>query len=216
MRNRLPAVGLATVALAVIAIGGAAGAFLWWQRGQGGTHRASIDASTVVLLGDSLTELGDWASLLPGHPVSNHGYSGYTTEELIPVAESVAAEQPRMVLIMTGTNDIRDARPPAWTESHLLAILDHFDRSAPDTTIVIQTVLPRADAVGQVAAVNERLMAVATERGLTVLDLHPHFDDGDGGLRAEETTDGIHISELGYQRWAGVLDAFLAEQPAAG
>lgn len=187
----------------------AAGLAAWAWRHDDGVERASIGPTTVVLLGDSLTQMGDWSALLPRLDTANRGYSGYTTAELVPVAERVAREGPAAVLVLTGTNDIRDGLPPATTVTHLGEILDHFRRLSPDTTVVVQTILPRADATAAVAAANEAIGELVAARGVALLDLHPVFDDGAGGLRSSETTDGIHLSAAGYDRWARAIEAFL-------
>jgi lysophospholipase L1-like esterase len=43
-----------------------------------------------------------------------------------------------------------------------------------------------------------------------VVDLHAEFDDGAGGLRPDETTDGVHLTVEGYRRWATVLRGAIA------
>lgn len=207
MRGRVPVVGAALVAVIV-----AAGLAAWWQRGQGGTNRAPIGSETIVLLGDSLTEFGDWEELLADRPVANRGFSGFTSEELVPVAAEVAEQRPRLVLVLAGTNDIRDDRPTDWTEGHLRALLDRLDRAGPDTTVVVQTLLPRGDAVAEIDAANEMIRELAAARGLTLLDLHPEFDDGAGSLRTAETDDGLHLTPAGYDRWASILDRFLTAE----
>jgi lysophospholipase L1-like esterase len=175
-----------------------------------GPHRGQIDLESVVMLGDSITEQGDWDSLLPGLGVVNRGHSGYTTEQLIPIAESVGDARPRVVLVLTGTNDIRDGRSPEWTARHLRTLLDALERRSPDTIVVVQTVMPRSDQPEAVHAVNDAVSAVATSRGVGVLDLHGPFDNGAGGLRTHETTDGVHLSASGYRRWAALLAPLIA------
>ena len=209
--RRLPLLGLAVVGLIV-----AVGAALWWQRNQGGTHRATIDEDSVVLLGDSITEEGDWERLLPGRPVVNQGHSAFTSEQLIPVAAEVVRGRPRMVVVLAGTNDIRDGHGPEWTVVHLGGLLDELAAGSPETTVVLQTLLPRADAPTEVVATNDALVELARDRGVTLIDLHPHFDDGTGALRPAETRDGLHLSEAGYRRWAALLESFLTtgEVPA--
>ena len=95
------------------------------------THRGEIDSTSIVMLGDSITEQGDWHSLLPDLEVANQGYSGFTTEQLVPIARSVGEERPRAVLVLTGTNDIRDRRSPEWTASHLGSLVDALARRSP-------------------------------------------------------------------------------------
>ncbi len=210
-------VAIGTAVLAAVVVGGfLVGAVIRWQRGLDGTDRGSIGPTTIVLFGDSLTEEGDWARLLPDRPVANHGYSGFTTEQLVPVAESIAADGPRLVLVLAGTNDIRDGHQPAWTERQLIAILDRLQTAGPGTRVILQTLLPRADAVEEVVATNERIVALAADRGVAVIDLYPSFDDGAGGLRAEDTRDGLHLSDAGYRRWVGLLEPVLARELGAG
>lgn len=175
-----------------------------------GTHRGQIDSASIVMLGDSITEQADWKSFFPDLPVVNRGHSGSTTEQLVPIAHSVGTARPRAVLVLTGTNDIRDGRAPEWTASHLGRLVDTLERRSPDTTVIIQTVLPRADHPAEVIATNATIRAVAASRGLETLDLYEPFDDGAGGLRPDETTDGIHLSASGYRRWVSLLAPLIA------
>lgn len=171
----------------------------------------AVDGGSVVLLGDSITAQGDWAAVLPDLPIVNHGYSGYTTEQLVPVAAEVASGGPRAVFVLTGTNDIRDGRNVEWSASWLESLLDELVGSPVDTTVVVQTVLPRGDAVDEVRAINEAIVSVAESRGVDVVDLYAAFDDGSGALRAAETTDGVHLSPAGYARWSAILAAAVDE-----
>lgn len=175
-----------------------------------GDRRDPIDSGSVVMLGDSITEQADWTSLLPDLPIVNRGYSGFTTEQLVPIAESVGDAGPRAVLVLTGTNDIRDGRPPEWTATHLRRLLDELAQRSPDTIVVVQTILPRADHPAEVQATNDSVRDVASNRGIQVVELHDAFDDGAGGLRTEETTDGLHLSASGYRRWAAMLAPLIA------
>lgn len=172
------------------------------QRGASDTERGSIDGSSVVMLGDSITEQGRWLDLLPEFPVTNQGYSGFTTQELVGTADDVAGLCPRVVFVLAGTNDIRDGRSPKWTRTHLTEILDRFESCSAATQVVMHTIPPRADAVARVAATNVAITELAASRGVPLIDLHRQLDDGAGGLRPNETTDQIHLSEPGYRLWA--------------
>lgn len=200
-----------------LVVGGAVAvvAVLWVAadrvRAPEGPLRRPIDADSIVMLGDSITAGGDWEALLPDRPMVNQGYSGFTTAELLPIATDVAAASPAAVYVLTGTNDVRDGLPPARTRDDLAAILDVFATDSPETVVVVQTVLPRRATAAEIVATNDAIVELAVARGLAVLDLHPEFDDGGGGLRAEETSDGWHLSDAGYDRWAALLAAHLAD-----
>ena len=73
----------------------------------------------------------------------------------------------------------------------------------------MQTIPPRADAVERVAATNAAITELASSRGTELIDLHRLLDDGEGGLRPNETTDQIHLSEPGYRLWAEEIRSVL-------
>lgn len=158
------------------------------------------------MLGDSITAEADWNELLPDRPLVNEGRPGFTTAQLVTVAERVAAAEPAAVIVLTGTNDIRDGHPATWTQAHLEQLIDRLGASS---TVIVQTVLPRADARAEVRRVNQAIRDLAARRGLRLLDLHDAFDDGTGALRESETYDGLHLTVDGYRRWANELEPLL-------
>lgn len=191
--------------VAVTLFGVLIAAWAWRERGGRQVERAAITSSSIVMLGDSITEEGPWSSIESDRAVVNRGYSGFTTGQLVEIAREVAAARPAAVFVLTGTNDIRDGRSPSWTVERLALILDEFERAAPDSEIVIQTVLPRSDRVDEVLATNSAIRDLAVDRGITLLDLYSPFDDGTGGLRDADTVDGLHLSDDGNRRWAELL-----------
>jgi len=61
----------------------------------------------VVFLGDSITSNWDLAKYFPGKPYINRGISGQTTPQmLLRFRADVIALEPRVVVILAGTNDI--------------------------------------------------------------------------------------------------------------
>jgi len=52
-----------------------------------------------------------------------------------------------------------------------------------------------------VLARNENIKTLAHERKLAFIDLHPHFCDARGELRAALSNDGIHLGPRGYAQW---------------
>ena len=177
-------------------------------RTSGNSNRIAQDS--IVMLGDSITAEADWERLLPDQPLVNEGHSGFTTEQLITVAERVAAADPAVVVVLTGTNDIRDGHPPSWTRAHLEQLIDRLERGSK-TTIIVQTILPRADAPTAVQRANAEIRDLAALRGLRLLDLYETFDDGTGALRGRETYDGLHLTVEGYERWANELGPVLRD-----
>lgn len=198
--------GRGRIAAGAAAIGVAVIALLLFRLNLG--DRNQITSESIVMLGDSITEEGRWSDLFPDTNIVNEGHSGFTTAQLVPIARQVAEGRPQLVLILTGTNDIRDDHPPSWTIGHLNELLDIFATESPDTEVVVQTVLPRADRASDVVALNEAIVAMVNDREGSLLDTYRSLDDGAGGLRTEDTYDGIHLSDAGYARWVRVLRPF--------
>ena len=166
------------------------------------------------MLGDSITAGTDWQDRLPGIDVSNEGHPGFTTRQLLPIARSVAERRPRAVFVLAGTNDVRDGLGPQATVAALSELLGLFAEESPGTRVVVQTILPRAETADAIVETNRAIVELVATSDAELLDLHAVFDDGDGGLRPVETTDGWHLSERGYDRWADVLAGVLADDRA--
>ncbi|MDP9464296.1 MAG: GDSL-type esterase/lipase family protein, partial [Actinomycetota bacterium] len=137
---------------------------------EGRARRPAIGSDTIVMLGDSITEEADWAALLPTWPIANRGFSGHTTAQLLGEVGEIVSHRPRSVFVLTGTNDIRDGHPPSWTVDRLGELIERLRHDSPDTVVVLQTILPRADARDAVSETNSAIRRLASERGLEILD----------------------------------------------
>ena len=177
--------------------------------------RRRITDDSIVLLGDSITAGGRWTTLLRSRAVVNEGHPGFTTAELLGPATRVAAAAPRGVIVLSGTNDIRDGHGPDWTVEALATLLDRLTSAVSPSAIVVQSILPRHPGRDQVVATNRAIASLVTTRAVGHLDLYPHFDRGDGQLRDGDTTDGIHLTRAGYRRWARLLRPVVAGLAAA-
>lgn len=60
---------------------------------------------------------------------------------------------------------------------------------------------------------NQELAAIAQEEQVEYLDLHSFFTDVRGNLRDDLSTDGLHLSQKGYQVWRSQLQKFSQDRP---
>jgi lysophospholipase L1-like esterase len=58
------------------------------------------------MLGDSLTEWGNWHELVPEHRIINRGIAGDTSSGVLDRLQEVIERRPKVVFVMIGTNDI--------------------------------------------------------------------------------------------------------------
>ncbi len=176
----------------------------------------------IVLAGDSLT-LWFPQDLLPtDHTWLNQGISGETSAGLAKRLKLFDQAKPEAIFVMVGINDLLRGKADQEALDTQEDIINQLKKSHPKSTIVIQSVLPRAKEsitvtnATQVEALsndriyqfNRRLAALAKQTGVEFLDLQPLFSDNEGFLRSELTTDGLHLSTQGYLVWRSAIQTF--------
>lgn len=168
----------------------------------------------VVFFGDSLTELSPMERLYPELPVKyNCGIGGADSEELLWIVdEAVIKYQPRLVVLMVGTNDLgRTAmNSPKAIASNVKDLVDLICGNLPSAKVLLLSPLPCMETKQSYHVVpcmrsNDLLrMTFAQERELvrepnvSFLDVFDHFlgEDGDGD--ASLYVDGLHLTDKGY------------------
>lgn len=122
------------------------------------------------------------------------GYPGYTIQGLLGVLQStqtVAVNQPDMVLLMIGTNDLK-TRTPVQIKADTLAVIEEIRAQKLDTRILLAKIPPWQYDLSygnQHSAVNEILAS-----GIPAVYLVDNCT-GFHGL----TGDGVHPNDEGYE-----------------
>src|SRR5438874_10472446 len=77
----------------------------------------AADEKRVVFFGDSITDLWRLDQFFPGKPYINRGIGGQTTSQmLVRFRQDVISLQPKVVVILAGTNDIAGNTGPISNE----------------------------------------------------------------------------------------------------
>ena len=164
------------------------------------------EATVTAFVGDSLTEHGDWQSLLPGQNVVNFGVGGNTTHDLIERLDEVVGAGPSTVVVEIGTNDFAWRLPVEEVVENIESILTTLRGKLPDAKIVMQSILPRQPEYAHIVRnVNEQLERFVPTVPCSYVDVWPALADADGGLKREFTTDGLHLTDAGYAAWFEAL-----------
>jgi lysophospholipase L1-like esterase len=161
----------------------------------------------TVLLGDSLTDRGEWHELLD-RPVANRGISGDTIAGATARLAPIQALRPKTLAIMLGVNDLLSGRSVAECTASYTQLLAAVKRFDPPPRIIVQSVLPVRD-VGLsnevIRQLDDRLRALCAAQGCEYLDLVPAFAAPDGSLQPAFTNDGVHLTGAAYRKWAELL-----------
>ncbi|MBU6229021.1 MAG: lysophospholipase [Cyanobacteria bacterium REEB459] len=179
----------------------------------------------TILLGDSLT-LWFPAQLLPGHRSwLNQGISGENSSGLLNRLNLLDHNSPDTIFMMIGINDLIWGGSDAALVDNIKAAVQYLKTSHPQSHIVVQSILPHGGQAAtwegrdrllrvtpqRIVAINNQIKQIAGDSGVTYLNLYPLFVNGDGYLRPDLTTDGLHLNSNGYLVWRTAL-AMVAEQ----
>lgn len=172
-----------------------------------------------LFIGDSMTEGFDLKRFFNDPNVVNMGISGDFTSGVSQRIDHVKRLQPSMVFIMIGINDILKKVPMDKVLNNYSLILRTIRMESPGTQVFVQSNLPTTlmggskttnDAVvAQVRMLNDFLQVQCRELGITFVNLYPDFEINGGELNPSFTYDGLHLSEKGYQVWAGRIADFV-------
>jgi lysophospholipase L1-like esterase len=176
-------------------------------------------SSDVVFLGNSITQGTDWNELLQLPQARNRGISGDITFGVLQRLDEVIQGHPSKVFILIGINDIGRNIPDDVILGNYEKIISRIQAGSPRTKIFFQTLMPVNNTFTQhpthynkdehIAAVNDGLKKLGTQKHITIIDLHPHFLDSDNRLDKKYTMDGLHLNAEGYKVWAEVLKPYL-------
>ena len=169
-----------------------------------------IDAGDIIFLGDSITAGGQWNEMFPGLPARNRGIGGDRSDDLLARLDGIVAERAAKIFVKIGTNDLGTGMAPKSIIANYEQLLDRIAEAQPSTKVYMQSVLPRSAAYQtRIESLNASLRALAEKRGLAYIDLYPSFLADDGSIRAELTSDGLHLSGAGYREWQRLLDPYV-------
>ncbi len=171
-----------------------------------------MDAPTLLMLGDSLIDYGEWHRRMRNYRIISSGVPGERTEELRrrldhQVPGKSSGEIPSAIIIMSGTNDI------VFGDLGFVEVLRDItltlQQRCPGSQILLTSLLPYEfpGLIDAVHAANEQMKMICAETGCHYVDLCTEFEKSPERLF---DYDGVHLSNLGYRLWASELDEFLA------
>ncbi|MDR2339308.1 MAG: GDSL-type esterase/lipase family protein [Deltaproteobacteria bacterium] len=176
---------------------------------------------TVVLLGDSLTEHGQFplTEALPGISLRNLGVSGDTTWGMLARLHAIWDPDPDFVFLLVGINDLgQGERPPDIVVRHVRLWEAILGEDKPPVLVLhpLLPVNPRRFPSGDwglgntaIFDLNFHLEVQASKKAIPILDFRGPLMDPMGDLKDEFTLDGLHLLPPAYEFWDKELRDFL-------
>jgi lysophospholipase L1-like esterase len=172
----------------------------------------ALGEDRVVFLGDSITDIWNLAKSFPGKPYINRGIGGQTTPQmLIRYRPDVIALQPKVVVIVAGTNDIAGNTGPmslAEIEANYASMAELA--RIHGVRVVLSSVTPVNDytersklffplrSPEQILELNRWMKNYCVQNGCVYLDYFSAMVDEKGLLKSDLAEDGLHPNDKGY------------------
>jgi lysophospholipase L1-like esterase len=166
----------------------------------------------VVFMGDSITDIWRLPEYFPGKPYINRGIGGQTTPQmLIRFREDVIDLQPKVVVILAGTNDIAGNTGPMRLEdieANLASMSElahlHGIRVILSSVTPIHDYTPRARnfflqrSPEKILELDRWIKDYCVKNRYVYLDYFSAMVDSKGMLKEDLSDDGLHPNQKGF------------------
>lgn len=194
---------------------------LWGQRATL-FNDMGVDSTSIVMFGNSLTQGGEWSALFNDMRFCNRGIIGDIVEGLTDRLDCVVDGKPAKIFLLVGVNDISHHLTADSVARATSELVGKIRQRTPNTKVYVQSLLPinyktypryknMKDKEQVIRDVNTLLEPAVKERGLTWVNLYPHFCDEEGNLKKEYTNDGLHLLAPGYLKWREIILPYVKE-----
>lgn len=172
----------------------------------------------IAMLGDSITEYGDWRKLTGRNDIANFGIRGETTSQILRRVPQVIVVKPEKVFVLGGINDFYQEISPEEVFGNIRKIYDTLnDRGIK---VYLQTVMytGERDKSGKVEAyskaANEKvtkfnvmLREFCKEKSISLIDANALMSENGKANPVYLLPDQVHLSDRGYEKWMEGLRA---------
>ncbi|HZR65645.1 MAG TPA: GDSL-type esterase/lipase family protein [Terriglobales bacterium] len=172
----------------------------------------AANENRVVFFGDSITDIWKLDESFPGKPYVNRGIGGQTTSQmLVRFRQDVLDLQPKVVVILAGTNDIAGNTGPIPNQDIEANLSDmaelaraHKVQAVFSSILPVHNYTPKSQdffaqrPMSRILAVNKWLKSYCSENDLIYLDYFDSLVDDKGLLKRDLADDGLHPNKAGF------------------
>ena len=178
--------------------------------------KAGYDPEIIFYGSSSIRLWGNLAGDFPGKKVANLGFGGSTLAACVWFFQRIMTNyKPRALVIYAGDNDLGDGRNPEevfiFFQQLAVQVTNRFG-DIPCYFISLKPSLTRWHMKEQFMYTNNLIESeiIKHSNNWTFIDVFKKMLDKSGQPLPEYyTSDGLHMSEKGYQLWKEIINSFL-------
>ncbi|HEY8734775.1 MAG TPA: GDSL-type esterase/lipase family protein [Puia sp.] len=180
-------------------------------------EKEPITSNRIIMLGNSITEMGNWKKMMNDSTVINRGIGGDVSFGVLKRLDDIIKRQPSKIFLLIGINDIGRDIPDTVIAENIRKIVMLLNAGTPSTKIYVQSILPvNPDVTGfpqhydkqqHILNTNRMIMHIAKQLNVPYVNIHDLFTDAKGRLDTKYTSDGLHLNPManGYEIWIAFL-----------
>ena len=186
-------------------------------------NQIAVIEPDIIFIGDSIVEYFPLQELLgTTKTIVNRGIRGYQTGLLLDNLDAhLYGDAVDQIVLLIGTNDIGKDIPMSQTLTNLESVIQTISRDYPLSQIKLVSILPVNEGEDfkqtvyirtneKIKACNQAYQDLAS--AYMQVEFVPVFEnllDQKGQLKSDFTTDGLHLSVLGYQALSSTLKKYI-------
>lgn len=188
-------------------------------------HRADlfqslpVDTGSIVFIGNSLTNMNEWAEAFADTRIVGRGIVGATSDEILSNLGYYVSGHPRKVFLMMGINDLATLGKnyANYPVGNIQTAVQLIRRLSPETEIYVQSVLPTAQTTSfspiQIIEVNRLLADYCSKQHVNYIDLWSQLvEPGTVYLRPSFTLEGVHLTAAAYAQWCHAVEPYVGRK----
>lgn len=183
-----------------------------------GCEKDEIQDYSTIFMGDSITE--QWKTIdskfFNQNNYTSVGISGNTTEQMLNRFENdVLNRRPIVVVINGSINDMNLSYDKEKTFDNIKRMTEMSLNN--NIQVILTSVLPASsipwrpnieNVSKKITDLNSMIKSYAIKIDVSYIDYHSQMVNSAGGLIAEYTTDGVHVSAPGYK----IMESLIKEE----
>ncbi len=173
--------------------------------------RDSIKPGGVLFVGSSSIRLWKLAESFPELDAINRGFGGSQIVDSLHYADRIILPyKPRAVVIYAGDNDIKSGKSPEEVSGDYKQLAALIRKELPETKILCIPVKPsvaRWNLIDKVRETNKLIReSMSGDERQVFIDIDPVMLGENGEPDpALFLKDGLHLNDLGYERWTKLV-----------
>jgi lysophospholipase L1-like esterase len=168
-----------------------------------------------LLIGNSILANCDWGKRLNKSNIYNSSISGLTLFEANQFPSTFVNRKSKKIFVELGINDLNTEVPTKMVVYASAAFLGLVKKISPNSEVHFISVLPLNESImkgkstnTEIKEFNAKISAWARNNHIQYINAYSSMLDSEGQLNKIYTSDGLHLTEAGYEQLASVLKPY--------